>query len=659
MKRLIICTVLLLSWAFVHAQENEYCKNPDVSLFTAVTSNGWVKFQPGLALNATDLFQAKKNSFGLQGGFSIKKTKLVNDELGFTHTWYQEYFENIPVMFGHFIVHEKNGTIQSGNGKIYTSALINPAKNFNEDAAISRALQIINAKKYWWQDTAKENKLKRKFKNPAATYYPKPELLYTYDENTHQIRLGYAITIQTFDPGKSGIVYIYADNGSLFLWNPLETPTCDATTVNTNWYNNRTIFCYTDFFTSGWDLEDDCTPSTYKVYDYATPFNSIFNSSNNQWTSPRQRSAATALWSIRQSRDVFANVFGRNGHDNNGGNIDMYFDYIFPGNITDNASYTYDQFGDDEINIGRGNDPASILDDWVALDIIAHEFTHGVTHYTCNLLYQREAGALNESFSDIFGEFVENKIFNGNNWLLGWDRIVNGNNYPIRNFQNPLAYGQPDRYLGSMWKDATQGCNPIGPGNPGENDNCGVHINSGVQNRMCYLLSIGGSGWTNDSSSRNSSATGSNPYQWSVIGIGIEKTARIAYRVMTTYLYANSNYYDSRSAWVHAAEDLYGPCSFEAIQTGKAWHAVGIFPPLTVTSDFCGTYGSNVLTYAKPGQVNIAQNCITNILTTGNTVTVTSAKKILISPNTGFKFSALNGSRFVANINSDCSFAAY
>ena len=44
-------------------------------------------------------------------------------------------------------------------------------------------------------------------------------------------------------------------------------------------------------------------------------------------------------------------------------------------------------------------------------DILAHEFTHGLTEYTANLIYQNQCGQLNESFSDIFGELVD--LFNG------------------------------------------------------------------------------------------------------------------------------------------------------------------------------------------------------------------------------------------------------
>jgi Zn-dependent metalloprotease len=40
-------------------------------------------------------------------------------------------------------------------------------------------------------------------------------------------------------------------------------------------------------------------------------------------------------------------------------------------------------------------------------DVIAHEWTHAYTDYTHNLIYAWQPGALNESYSDIFGEIVD------------------------------------------------------------------------------------------------------------------------------------------------------------------------------------------------------------------------------------------------------------
>ena len=36
-----------------------------------------------------------------------------------------------------------------------------------------------------------------------------------------------------------------------------------------------------------------------------------------------------------------------------------------------------------------------------ALDVVAHEMTHGVIDHTAGLIYQGQSGAVNEDFSDI------------------------------------------------------------------------------------------------------------------------------------------------------------------------------------------------------------------------------------------------------------------
>ncbi|NVO19270.1 MAG: M4 family metallopeptidase [Bacteroidetes bacterium] len=654
-KLLFLFGFVLVSSIDINAQVNDFTKNPDSTLFKSANVFGWVKFVDGLSINPKEFFTLNKKSFGLAAEYAMRLKLTQTDELGFTHYRYQETYAGKDISGGEFFIQVKNGSLFSGNGKIYTSSTIHNQNNISEENALAKALQFVGAQKYWWQDSLKENKLKAKTKNQSSTYFPKPDLCYYYVSGDQQLHLSYIILIQAFDPGKSGYVYIDAEDGKVLWWNPVEIATCDPTTVNTVWYGNQTVNGYTDFLTSGWDLEDACTSSTYKVFDYSTTFNDIFNSFNNQWNSPRQRSAATCLWSVRHTHDVYSSQLGRNGHDGNNGNLDIYFDYIFPGGSTYNASYHYDPIGDDEMNVGRGNDPVAIDDDFGALDILAHEFTHGVTQYTAQLIYEKEPGALNESFSDVMGKYVENKVFGSNNWLMGWDRIENGANHPFRSLASPQIYNQPDRYLGTMWVDASSNCTPVGdPTLPGYNDFCGVHTNSGVQNRMYYLLSSGGSGWTNDATSTATSATGVNPYTWTVSSIGIDKAGRIAYRALSYYLGSNSNYFDSRNAWVHAAADLYGECSFEAIQTGRAWYAVGLGPPAQSMTICNVNYGSTPYTLTTAKALIVSNNCTVNILPTGNLVAF-KGSSIDFKPG----FSSQSGSSFSSKADDECNYATY
>jgi bacillolysin len=112
------------------------------------------------------------------------------------------------------------------------------------------------------------------------------------------------------------------------------------------------------------------------------------------------------------------------------------------------------------------------------LDVIAHELTHGVTESTSNLVYQGQSGALNESFSDIFGIIVANWDFTNPgkdvgtwNWELGAGLGPNGQ--PLRDLSNPKATGDPDHM-----KDYVNT----------NRDNGGVHTNSNIHNKAAYNL---------------------------------------------------------------------------------------------------------------------------------------------------------------------------
>jgi Zn-dependent metalloprotease len=195
---------------------------------------------------------------------------------------------------------------------------------------------------------------------------------------------------------------------------------------------------------------------------------------------------------------------------------------------------------------------------FTALDVCGHEITHGVTENSAGLNYSYESGALNESFSDIFGTSIENFARPSNwNWKIGEDITSSG--YGLRSMSNPNNYGNPDTYMGQYWST-------------GASDNGGVHTNSSVGNFWYYLLVNGGSG-TNDIS---------NTY--SVQGLGFTVASKIAYRALTVYFTPYTDYAAARAGCVQAAKDLYGDCSNEMVQTMNAWHAVGVGQKMSATS---------------------------------------------------------------------------
>ncbi|MFC1635926.1 M4 family metallopeptidase [Planctomycetota bacterium] len=179
---------------------------------------------------------------------------------------------------------------------------------------------------------------------------------------------------------------------------------------------------------------------------------------------------------------------------------------------------------------------------YMADDVIAHEYTHGVTQFESGLIYINESGAINESFSDIWGEWIDQINGRGNDspdvkWLLGEDisQAELGYHRAIRNMEDPTEFDQPDRKSSPYWHNWLVNPKP----NQYENDWGGVHTNSGVGNKLCYLLTDGGT---------------FNHY--TIDPMGILKTAELFYEVQTHLLTVAADHYDLYMALTQAAINL-------------------------------------------------------------------------------------------------------
>lgn len=168
-----------------------------------------------------------------------------------------------------------------------------------------------------------------------------------------------------------------------------------------------------------------------------------------------------------------------------------------------------------------------------ALDVIAHEFTHGVTQYTSNLIYENQSGALNESMSDIFGAFTEWYIDEANgDWLIGEDVTTPGvPGDALRDIQSPSSANAVEKLPTKMSEYVNMAV---------EDDNGGVHTNCSIVARACVLIAQ---------------------------SIGRQKTEQIFYRMQTHYLTQSSQLIDARLTAVKAAQDLYGSTEEQAVKT--------------------------------------------------------------------------------------------
>ena len=190
-------------------------------------------------------------------------------------------------------------------------------------------------------------------------------------------------------------------------------------------------------------------------------------------------------------------------------------------------------------------------------DVVGHEFTHGVTQYEANLIYFMESGAMNESYSDIFGETID--LVNGagpdapaNRWWVA-EEFVPGN-LGIRNMADPTLRHDP----GKM-SDPQFVCND------GSVDGGGVHSNSGIGNHAYALMVDGGTynGFT-------------------IAGIGLTKAGKIEYRALSEYLVPTSTYADKYDALNQSCLDLIGTAGISAadcVEVQKALDAVEMSSP--------------------------------------------------------------------------------
>jgi bacillolysin len=193
-----------------------------------------------------------------------------------------------------------------------------------------------------------------------------------------------------------------------------------------------------------------------------------------------------------------------------------------------------------------------------ALDVVAHEYTHGVTDYTSNLIYLNEPGALNEAFSDIMAagaEFFQQPAGSGllkADYLEGEDAVrpykpgaLSGD----RSFIDPGSFGDPDHYSKRYI---------------GTSDNGGVHTNSSIANHAFYLAVEGGT-------NRTSGQT--------VTGVGAanrDKVEKVFFRAFTT-LISNATFSLARAKTIQEARTLYGTGSAVETAVTQAWNAVGVF----------------------------------------------------------------------------------
>lgn len=539
-------SVLLVS-IFTFVGFNYFNESSDRLVYEAVEDNqDWLKVRENVKINRNDVLHTYKKQLGLSDADELIHMRDDVDEYGNTHARYQHFHRGIKVEGSQLLIHLKNDLVYLTNGTLIRDLNVTHPQIITEQEAIAKAISLVPAKSYMWESEKAEELIKKFKKDPNATNYPMAEKVLmnpVYSRTSNNYRIAYDIKVHSMEPEQRERFFIDIENGEILLQlNLLHTGSSEGI-AETKYHGTRTII--TDSIAvDSFRLID--TVRNAGIYTYNAQgttdleFAVHFHDSDNYWNNVNAQKDEVAT-DVHYSAEMTFDYYALLGQDGLNGDDISFISLVHVNNNWTNATWNgmFARFGD-------ASSPDSPL---ASLDVVGHEFTHGLTDFTADLVYMNEPGALNESFSDIFGTAIE---FYGDpasgDYLIGEDFIADGG---FRSMSDPNSFGDPDTYLGSMWQN-------------GGGDNGGVHTNSGVQNYWFYLLAEG--------------AIGVNDFgnEFEVEGIGINEAAKVAYGNLKNYLMVNSTYSDARLGGIQAAIDVFGECSNEVIQTTNAWYAVGV-----------------------------------------------------------------------------------
>lgn len=476
--------------------------------------------------------QTFKNYFDveIQRGNLIPLKVQIDPISKMEHHRYVQQFKGLPVFGGEIIYHLKNGNVESINGEYYTikDLDIQPVLTWEEAVEIFR--------KYLG-----EQGLEEKAEDSLLVIYPAEDgdffLAYQItlnkenyysmtgiiDAKTGGILLNFS-NIHFDEPGIGlGVGY----HGSSFKM---------ATTLNSDGY-----FYVFD--------EKRIRPYNHYTYDYRTGY--IPGDGDNYWDFDGTLVSGHVF--VGFVYDFFYGFFNRKGIDDNNMNTIVY---VHNTKYSDNAYWSGSEKSINFCDPKKSNSQFA-----AALDVVAHEYAHGVTDYSSGLIYSFEPGALNESFSDIMGAtaefywFPEGHGLHRADWYIGEDATPSYKTSGCRNLADPNSNSQlgDPRYPDPCHLSQKIICSY-------DLDNGGVHLNMTIYSHAFYLLAQGGTNRV------------SGIY---VNGIGLEKAAKIFYRTWVYYLTKTSKFVDAANALLQVAYNDYGANSTEYQQTIRSVEAIG------------------------------------------------------------------------------------
>jgi Zn-dependent metalloprotease len=547
----------------------------------------------------------KNNQIENRLTWKLKKEK--EDKLGFIHKKYHQTYKEYTVIGSEIIFHYNTRGLYLVNGNLEDIKKTENKISLSSDEALHIAMRKYPSDQYQWECNEQIPPTM-----PELVVYPKGDGQYFY---------AYKIDLYSVSPLFRYHIFIDAEDGS-DLGKHDQIMHTDVNGSGTTLYSGVKNFTTDSVSPGNYRLRSSLGGGT-RTWDMnqTTTTQQDFTDADNYWSviSNQDKAARDVHYGVEKTYNYFYSKHNHSSYDDNNSLINsrVHYDVDFNNAFWDGTQLT---FGDgDGIN----------LNPLVTVDVVGHEFSHGVIQHTANLIYQNESGALNESFADIFGVCVDYFADSASaNYLIG-EQIFIGSG-ALRNMSNPNQYGDPDTYQGTNWFT-------------GSADNGGVHTNSGVQNFWFYLLVNGGTGMNDNGNAYN------------ISGIGMQKAAAIAYRNLSVYLTTSSNYAAARAGSIQSAIDLYGACSQEVMSVTNAWYAVGVGTLFSnaVTASFSANNTYSCSTPFTVSFTNSSLNAVSYLWSFGDGTTST-----LINPTHTYTSAGVYDVQLIVNGSGTCGASA-
>lgn len=509
-----------LSFQFVKGQEGN-------NKFSAP-----VVYKPAKQVSYQDFIKELEQNFSTTNFIQKQVVETIN---GYKHYKLQQNFHGLKMLGSEYNVHVKDGLVTSANGQIHDVVM---DQNRSTEIGMNEIKRHINM----YIEARFYDPIKNKVSAFEIQHIKILEKVISdvdYPKYSGHYTKAAVVQVSLSQPYDQRLIVLDLYNGNIIHDQSLVCAFAVEGKGRTKYYGEQT-FIVDSLGPDQFQLKDPIRNIT--TYSAKTGDNLPYYDEDNYWEQTNENLDEVALdahYCTSKFHDMMVDLFDYRGMDGSGKAMDPVV------HVAGGAAYLNAFWDGSNAYFGNGDCHHNPL---TTLSVVGHEFMHGVTDYTSDLIYANESGAINESMSDIFGKsleyFYDNERFS---WELGPEFGKNEFSRNFRDMSNPNLYEDPALYLGMYWD--------LGGG---------VHTNSGVFNYWFYLMVDGGQGENENGDSYN------------VVAQPIEDVLQVVWLCQTSYLTPSSTYPELYEYSLEAVDALFGNSSEMMNSVVQAWKAVGL-----------------------------------------------------------------------------------